>query len=111
MARRKVAHRGVKFQKTQEISESLFRTRQSHGIGVPPDSPSVTIHHLPLDVDPSAFYSLRIFDALAPLANPVAVSKRTLCAATNPRFHLIQSPESFCSVFNPVPPDGGQHTT
>jgi hypothetical protein len=76
-----------------------------------PCSPSVTIHHLPLDANPSTFYSLRIFDTLAPLANPVAVTKRTLCAATNPRFHLIQSPESFGSAVNPVPPDGGQHTT
>jgi hypothetical protein len=76
-----------------------------------PCSPSVTIHHLPLDANPSTFYSLRIFDTLAPLANSIAVTKRTLCAATNPRPHLIQSPESFCSAVNPVPPDGGQHTT
>jgi len=76
-----------------------------------PCSPSVTIHHLPLDANPSTFYSLRIFDTLAPLANPVAVTKRTFSAATNPRFHLIQSPESFGSAVNPVPPDGGQHTT
>jgi hypothetical protein len=54
---------------------------------------------------------LRIFDTLAPLANPVAVTKRTIRAATNPRSHLIQSPESFGSAVNPVPPDGGQHTT
>ena len=71
----------------------------------------VTIHHFPLDANPSTFYSLRIFDALAPLANPVAVPKRTLCAATDTLFPLIQSPESYCRVFNPVPPDGGQHTT
>ena len=75
------------------------------------DSPLVTIHHLPLDANPSTFYSLRIFDTLAPLANPVAVTKRTFSAATNPRFHLIQSPESFGPAVNPVPPDGGQHTT
>ena len=75
-----------------------------------PCSPSVTIHHLPLDANPDTFYSLRIFDTLAPLANPIAVTKRTLCAATKPRPHLIQSSESFCLVFNPVPPDGGQHS-
>ena len=74
-------------------------------------SPSVTIYHLPFDANPSTFYSLRIFDTLAPLANPVAVTKRTFSAATNPRFHLIQSPESFGPAVNPVPPDGGQHTT
>jgi hypothetical protein len=73
-------------------------------------SPSVTIHQFPLDVTPSSFYSLRIFDTLAPLANPVAVPRRTFCAATNPWFHLIQSPESFCSAVNPVPSDGGQHS-
>ena len=76
--------------------------------GVPP---YVTIHHFPLDANPSTFYSLRIFDALAPLANPVAVPKRTLCAATNTLFPLIQSPESFGPAVNPASPDGGQHTT
>jgi hypothetical protein len=53
---------------------------------------------------------LPIFDALAHPANLVAVTKRTLCAATKPLFHLIQSPESFRPAVNPVPPDGGQHS-
>src|SRR5438309_11791718 len=57
--------------------------------------PPVTIHQFPLDVDPCTFYSVRIFDTLALLANPVAVPKRTICAATNPRLHFIQSPRSF----------------
>jgi hypothetical protein len=76
--------------------------------GVPP---YVTIHHLPLDANPCTFYSLPIFDALAPLAISIAVTKRTLCAATKPWPHLIQSPESLYPAVNPVPPDGGQHTT
>jgi len=79
----------------------------SDSAGVPPP---VTIHHFPLDAILSTFYSLRIFDALAHPANPFAVTKRILCAATHPLFSLIQSPESLL-VFNPVPPDGGQHTT
>jgi hypothetical protein len=54
----------------------------------------VTIHHLPLDANSYTFYSLPIFGTLAPLANPAAVTKRTLCAATKPLFPLIQSPES-----------------
>jgi hypothetical protein len=66
-------------------------------------SPSITIHHLPLDASPSTFYSLRIFDALAHLANPIAVTKRTLCAATNPRPHLIQSPELFAQQLTQLP--------
>jgi hypothetical protein len=65
----------------------------------------------PLDANPGTVYSLPIFDALAPLANPVAVLRRTISAATSPRFQFIQSPESFAAAFNPVPPDGGQHTT
>jgi hypothetical protein len=52
----------------------------------------VTIHEFPLDGNPCSFYSVRIFDALAPLANSVAVPKRTICAATNPRLQFIQSP-------------------
>ena len=65
----------------------------------------------PLDANPGTVYSLPIFDALAPLANPVAVPRRAIGAATSPRFQFIQSPESFAAAFNPVPPDGGQHTT
>jgi hypothetical protein len=91
--------------------ESAFRTPPL----TPPTQhsfpPPVTIHHFPLDAILSTFYSLRIFDTLAPLANPVAVTKRTFRAATNPWFHLIQSPESFGPAVNPASPDGGQHTT
>jgi hypothetical protein len=68
-------------------------------------------NHLALDANLSAFYSLPIFDTLAPLAIPVAIEKRTFCAATNRPFYPIQSIESFGPAFNPVPPDGGQHTT
>ena len=77
----------------------------------PTGVPLVTIHHLALDANPSSFYSLRIFDALAHLANPLAVTKRTPCAATKPWSHLIQFPESYGRAFNPASPDGGQHTT
>jgi hypothetical protein len=57
--------------------------------------PPVTIHEFPLDGNPCSFYSVPIFDTLAPLANPVAVPRRTICAATNPRSHFIQSLRSF----------------
>src|SRR5205807_5903546 len=73
--------------------------------------PPVTIHQYPLDANPSPFYSVRIFDTLAPPANPVAVPRRTICAATKAPPHFIQSAELLSKVFNPVPPDGGQHTT
>ena len=52
--------------------------------------PPVTIHHLPLDATRPSFYSLPIFDLLAPPANPVASVKRTICAATYSLYPLIQ---------------------
>jgi hypothetical protein len=80
-------------------------------MGVPSKvSPSVTIHHFALDANPTTFYSLPIFDALATLAIPVAVPKRTLRAATFSPSHLIQYSQTF-GPFNPATPDGGQLTT
>jgi hypothetical protein len=93
-----------------KLSSRMANPKAAQAPDPNPAPPSVTIHHLPLDANPFTFYSLRIFHTLAPLANPIAVTKRTLRAATNPRPHLIQSPESFCSAVNPVPPDGGQHS-
>ncbi len=109
-----VAFPGVKGDLLSPLPQHKSKAVPTQSARQPPDPaqlpPLVTIHHFPLDANPSTFYSLRIFDTLAPLANPIAVTKRTLCAATNPRPHLIQSPESFCSAVNPVPSDGGQHS-
>ena len=73
--------------------------------------PPVTIHQFPLDGNPCSFYSVRIFDTLAPLANPVAVPKahHLRCNQSPVTFHPISQIVRY--VFNPVPPDGGQHTT
>jgi hypothetical protein len=81
---------------------------QSHKIGA---SPKVSIHHLALDANPSTFYSLPIFDLLAPPANPVAFIKRTICAATLPRANSSKLSRLFGPAVNPASPDGGQHTT
>ena len=76
-----------------------------------PVSPKTSIHHLALDAISSTFYSLPIFDALAPPAIPVAVTKRTLCAATNRPLQLIEYSQPFGPAVNPASSDGGQHTT
>jgi hypothetical protein len=73
--------------------------------------PAISIHHLVLDGHLSTFYSLPIFDELAPSAIPIAVLERTPCAATYCPSHFIQSPELTGQARNPASPDGGQHTT
>jgi hypothetical protein len=88
----------------EDVSAPVLNPRQSHGIWR-----AITIHHLPLDANPSAFYSLPIFNALATSANSLPVTKRTQSAATYSLSQLIQY--MLVGPANPATPDGGQHTT
>ena len=95
---------------SRQVNHRLSRSPVKYYPALPrlrPDSPPVTIHNLALDAKPSTFYSLPIFDALAPPANPVPVKK------AHP-LRCNQSPASSHPIppvvvaLNPASPDGGQ---